>query len=140
MFSKGPVELSALLALNRCLPESFALGAPALSGNTEYDLETDEYRLTGAGANMWSGSDEAQFAGRLVSGDVTLSAQAEWVGGGGHAHRKFGLGLRAGCGGDAPHVSVAVHADGLTSLQFRRVAEVGLGNFFSRASPCSPVC
>ncbi len=122
MSSSSVSESSVFSAFNRCFPESFALGCPALSGNTEYDFKTDEYRLTGAGANMWFGADEAQFAGRRVSGDVTLSAQAEWVSVGGHAHRKFGIGLRDGCGGDAPHVSVAVHADGLTSLQFRRVA------------------
>jgi Tol biopolymer transport system component len=107
-------------AILRLLPDSADLGRPALAGSVEYDAHAQSYRVVGAGANMWGVTDEAHFVSRPVGGDVALRAQAAFVRPGGHAHRKFGLSLRGSGEGDAAHVSAVVHADGLTSLQFRR--------------------
>ncbi|HYG33547.1 MAG TPA: hypothetical protein VEC99_02105, partial [Clostridia bacterium] len=56
---------------------------------------------------------------KRVSGDFALQAAIEFLGTGGNAHRKACLMVRQDLSPNSPYVDVAVHGDGLTSLQFR---------------------
>jgi dipeptidyl aminopeptidase/acylaminoacyl peptidase len=69
---------------------------------------------------MWLDEDEFQFAWRRMSGNFILSADAILLGEGVDPHRKMGWMIRTDLGNDASYVDVALHGDGLTSLQFRR--------------------
>ena len=68
---------------------------------------------------MWFTNDALHFAWARVSGDFDLSAAIEWLGSGGNAHRKACLIARQNLDPDSPYVDVAVHGDGLISLQYR---------------------
>lgn len=68
---------------------------------------------------MWFTNDAFHFVYRRVSGDFSLAAAIEWLGAGGNDHRKACLVARQGLEADAPYVDVAIHGNGLTSLQFR---------------------
>ena len=57
-----------------------------------------------------------------MRGDFILRARAELVGVGVNPHRKMGWIVRSGLEPDAAYVSLAVHGDGLTAMQFRRMA------------------
>jgi dipeptidyl aminopeptidase/acylaminoacyl peptidase len=70
---------------------------------------------------MWSTNDAFRFAWTRVSGDFALSAAIQWLGTGGNAHRKACLIVRQGLEANAPYADVAVHGDGLISLQYRDV-------------------
>jgi hypothetical protein len=96
------------------------VGNPAKSGGAEYDGARQEYHLSGAGSNMWFGSDEFHFVWKQLEGDFILNAQAEFVGAGANAHRKLGWMVRSNLDPGSPHANAVVHGDGLTSLQFRR--------------------
>ena len=96
------------------------IGQPALPGATAYDAATQTYTITGAGVNMWARRDEFQFAWTRLSGDFILTAEAAFEGEGVDPHRKLGWIVRSGLEADAPYVDVAVHGDGLTSMQYRR--------------------
>ena len=100
--------------------EAGDVGNCKLSGSFTYDKDKDMYTLTGAGVNMWERSDEFFMAWKEVSGDFTLSARIAFEGEGVNAHRKMGLIIRETMEADAKYADVAVHGDGLTSLQYRR--------------------
>ncbi len=68
---------------------------------------------------MWFTNDAFHFVWKRVSGDVALRASLELLGAGGNPHRKACLMIRQSLASDAAYVDVAVHGDGLTSLQFR---------------------
>jgi TolB protein len=98
------------------------VGAPAIAGSTTYDAKAQTYSLTGAGTNMWAARDEFQFAWRRLSGDFIVRAHVAFIGQGVEGHRKLGWIVRRTLDPDSPYVDVAVHGDGLTSLQYRRAA------------------
>lgn len=94
------------------------IGDVGVPGGVEHD-EPSGYRVSGSGANMWFGADAFHFAWTRVSGDVELSAAVAFEGAGADPHRKAVIAVRAGLEDDAVYADVALHGDGLTSLQFR---------------------
>jgi Tol biopolymer transport system component len=98
------------------------VGGPARAGQTLYDAETQSYRVTGAGNNVWGRADEFHFASLALTGDAILTVQARFEGRGVDPHRKWGLMFRQHLTGDSVYADVAVHGDGLTSLQYRSEA------------------
>jgi Tol biopolymer transport system component len=98
------------------------VGMPAKQGGAAFDAESQEYRVTGAGKNMWFDQDEFHFVWTQLRGDFILRTQAHLLGEGVDPHRKLGWMVRTGLETDSPHINAAVHGDGLTSLQFRRTA------------------
>jgi hypothetical protein len=90
------------------------------TGATLYDPKTQQYTISGAGTNMWFGSDEFYFVWKKMKGDFILRTNARFIGKGKEAHRKWGVMIRSSLDTSAAHVNGVVHGDGLTSLQFRR--------------------
>src|SRR6202011_4493599 len=95
------------------------VGTVRHAGKSEYDSSKRNYTLTGSGENMWSDSDNFQFAWKKWSGDASLTADISFVGQGGNAHRKAVLMMRQSLEPDSAYVDVALHGDGLASLQYR---------------------
>lgn len=91
-------------------------------GSVSYDPEEQTYLIDGSGQNMWSNHDDFHLVWKKLSGDFILRARAEFQGEGVHPHRKLGWIVRADLQPSSPHISLAVHGDGLTALQFRRTA------------------
>ncbi|NML64752.1 TolB family protein [Hymenobacter sp. RP-2-7] len=99
------------------------VGTSVKPGQTTYLPATGQYVVTGAGANIWADHDEFHYTYKKMTGDFILYARAEFVGRAGvEEHRKIGWMVRQSLAGNAPHVSAAVHGDGLTSLQYRKAA------------------
>lgn len=96
------------------------VGTPALAGGAGFDEENQQYVLSGGGTNMWSTRDELHFAWKRLDGDFLVRARVEFLGRGFDPHRKIGWIARSSLDADSPYVDVAVHGDGLTSMQFRR--------------------
>jgi TolB protein len=95
------------------------VGAVLHAGSVEYDAAKRTYTIAGSGENMWFGKDAYQFVWKKMSGDVTLSADISFVGGGGNAHRKAVLMIRQSLDEDSVYVDIARHGNGMTALQFR---------------------
>ena len=87
-----------------------------------YDAAKGEYRITGGGANMWATTDAFYFVWKKVSGDVTLSADIQWVGKSAAEHRKAVLIIRQSLDPGSSYADAVSHGNGLTSLQFRGAA------------------
>lgn len=98
------------------------IGKTPKRGSAEYDPSTGEYRVTGGGADIWLGTDAFEFVYRKISGDVSLSADVDFVGKGVEQHRKAALMIRQSLAPDSAYADVAVHGDGLTALQYRPTA------------------
>ena len=84
-----------------------------------YDASRGEYRITGGGANMWGASDAFYFVWKRASGDLTLTADIQWVGTSAAEHRKAVLMVRQSLDPGSPYADAVSHGNGLTSLQFR---------------------
>jgi len=95
------------------------VGESPKKGAVEYNSAGGEYRVTGGGANIWSTTDAFQFAWKRLSGDATVTADVQFIGVGKVDHRKAVLMFRQSLDPGAAYADVALHGDGLTSLQFR---------------------
>lgn len=95
------------------------IGDPKQAGGVVYDAKADNYTVTGGGANMWFKSDSFHFVWRKVEDDTALAADIAFVGQSAEHHRKAVLMIRQSLDAGSAYADVAVHGDGLTSLQFR---------------------
>jgi len=96
------------------------VGVPNRAGSCEFDPVQQTYTLAGAGENIWSSRDEFHFVWRQLRGDFIATVHAAFVGAGANPHRKLGWMARTNLQSFSPHVSAALHGDGLLALQFRR--------------------
>src|SRR5438105_6169207 len=71
---------------------------------------------------MWGDNDDFHCAWMRLQGNFFVSARAQFTCAGVEPHRKLGWTVRSTRATDAPHVTAAVHGDGLVALQFRRTA------------------
>src|SRR5262245_25020759 len=67
------------------------VGDVGLTGVAVFDATSQTYRVTGSGANMWSGVDAFQFVWTRMEGDLAIAADVTLEGEGGDAHRKAGV-------------------------------------------------
>jgi Tol biopolymer transport system component len=88
-------------------------------GTAKYDPTAKAYTVTGSGENMWFAKDALQFVWKKWEGDLSFAADIQFQGAGKDPHRKACLMVRQSLDADAAYFDVAVHGDGLTSLQFR---------------------
>jgi TolB protein len=88
-------------------------------GSVDYDAAKKTYTVSGSGENMWLASDAFQFVWKKMSGDVSLSADISFLTRTGNEHKKAVLIFRQTLDTDSVYADVALHASGLTSLQFR---------------------
>jgi Tol biopolymer transport system component len=95
------------------------IGSCGIKGSAEYLPARQEYLLTGSGDNIWFGEDQFHFTWKKLGGDFILNADVRFIGEGNHEHRKAGWMIRDGLASGSPHVSAAVHGDGLAALQYR---------------------
>jgi TolB protein len=91
-------------------------------GSASYDAATGEYRVTGGGANLWGPVDAFQFVWKQATGNFRLTADVRFIGAGKEAHRKALLMVRQTLNAGSAYADVALHGDGLTSLQFRPIS------------------
>ena len=98
------------------------VGQVRRAGSVSYDPQSQSYTIAGSGQNMWETRDDFQFVWKRLSGNFILSTRARFSGAGVEAHRKIGWTIRPSMESNSPHVTAALHGDGLMSLQFRRAA------------------
>ena len=95
------------------------IGDPLLKGSAIYDPNTQEYTVSGAGANMWAGNDQFHFLYKKIKGDFIISATIRFIGKGVNNHRKIGIIARDQLSASSRYADACVHGDDLTSLQYR---------------------
>ncbi len=88
-------------------------------GSVEYDAGKQSYTIAGSGENMWFTADAFHFVWKKASGDVSLTADVKFLGQGKNPHRKAVLMIRQTLDADSAYADVALHGEGMTSLQYR---------------------
>src|SRR5438046_964269 len=96
------------------------VGQVTKRGSVTYDAVRERYTIAGSGANMWFDRDDFHFVWRRIQGNFLLLARAQFDGPGVEPHRKLGWTVRSDFATGSPHVTAAVHGDGLVALQHRR--------------------
>jgi len=91
-------------------------------GSAAYDPASGEYRITGGGANLWGPTDAFQFVWKRATGNFRLTADVRFLGAGKMEHRKALLMVRQSMDAHSPYADIALHGDGMTSLQFRPIS------------------
>jgi len=94
------------------------VGGPALKGSTAFDTSKGQYRITGAGANIWAKEDQFQYVWREMSGNIAITATMQFLGEGA-AHRKAGIMLRQTLDTDSPYIDFVIHGNGMPGIQWR---------------------
>jgi TolB protein len=129
VFSLALVMMLALIAVSQTQPNDLgvftnqgSVGQTPPGGIVHYDPAKGEYRITGGGANVWGPSDAFYFVWKKASGDMTLSADVQWVGTSSAEHRKAVLMIRQSLEPGSAYADAVSHGNGLTSLQFRGAA------------------
>ena len=95
------------------------IGNPKNKGNSTYDPATKTYTLRGSGYNIWFNRDEFHYLYKKLSGDFKLTADFEFVGDSGNAHRKVGWMARESDHESAVSMNAVQHGDGLVVMQWR---------------------
>jgi TolB protein len=128
-FSLALVMMLALLSVSQTQTTDLGIftnqgsvGPTPPGGIAHYDPAKGEYRITGGGANVWGTSDAFYFVWKKASGDMTLSADVQWVGTSSAEHRKAVLMIRQSLEPGSAYADAVSHGNGLTSLQFRGAA------------------
>src|SRR5215469_10125746 len=121
LFVAGSAQVSAQSSVSSPgLFDSHAdVGTVLHPGSVEYDAAKKTYTISGSGENMWLAADAFQFVWKKISGDVTLTADISFLTKTGNEHKKAVVMLRQSLDADSVYADVALHASGLTSLQFR---------------------
>ena len=94
------------------------VGGPTLKGSAEFDAAKGQYRITGAGTNIWAKEDQFQYVWREMSGNIAITATMQFLGEGA-AHRKAGIMLRQTLDTDSPYVDIVIHGNGMPGIQWR---------------------
>lgn len=94
------------------------VGAPDRKGSATFDAATGEYRITGAGANIWGRQDQFQYVWKELTGNFALSASLRFLGQG-NPHRKAGIMLRQSLESDSAYADTVIHGDGMAAIQWR---------------------
>jgi TolB protein len=92
------------------------VGGPAIKGSTGFS--NGQYRITGAGANIWAKQDQFQYVWREMTGNFTVMATLRFLGQG-NEHRKAGIMIRQNLDADATYADVVIHGNGMPGLQWR---------------------
>ena len=95
------------------------IGQVSVPGTMAYDAANDVYTVSAAGVNLWFATDAASIVWMKVKGDFEISGDIAVEGEGVNPHRKMGFMIREDLTDNCIYADIAVHGDGLTSLQYR---------------------
>lgn len=96
-----------------------SVGQTPPGSKAHYDATTGEYRITGGGENVWGTTDAFYFVWKKASGNLSLTADVQFVGTSAAEHRKAMLMVRQSLDPGSAYADAVSHGNGLTSLQFR---------------------
>ena len=96
------------------------IGKVSTPGVMQYDAANDVYTVSAAGLNLWNTTDAASIVWMKVKGDFVITGDIDFVGEGVNPHRKIGFMIREDLSDNCAYADIAIHGDGLTSLQYRK--------------------
>jgi TolB protein len=89
------------------------------SGSTVYFFTSEEYHVTGNGADIWGTADAFHFSWVRLSGDISLTSDIRFPATSPENLRKAILMVRQSLDPGSAYADAAIHGDGHINLQFR---------------------
>ena len=116
--------LACLLAFTACNGDKQvkfdgACDVGSVSHAGTWSFDAGKYTISAAGLNLWANTDAFYFIWKKVSGDFEFTGDFDFEGEGVNPHRKVGFMIRETLDPDSRYADIALHGDGLTSLQYR---------------------
>ena len=96
------------------------------NGNAVYNAAAGSYEVAASGTNIWFTHDDLHLVWKKMKGDFILQARGKLMGKGVEQHRKFGWMIRNSLDSTSPMIAATIHGDGLTSLQYRKLAKTNV--------------
>jgi TolB protein len=115
------------------------IGTVKSSGSVVYNWQTQQYTLSGAGANIWAKHDDFYYLWKKMKGDFILRASVQFIGKGVNEHRKIGLMVRSSLDPGAKYVDAARHGVKLVSMQYRLKTDDTTGQLISKVEDANVV-
>lgn len=97
------------------------IGNTKQQGAFKFNPSDSTYTISGGGTNMWANKDEFHYAWKKISGNVSIAANIDWKSTGGDVHKKACLIIRQSLEENSVYANVAIHGNGLTSIQYRDI-------------------
>ena len=112
-------SLSQNLSKIGLFDERTDVGSSSIMSSANYNTDSQEYTMAGAGSNMWYKTDQFNFLHKKIKGDFTISATVNFIGNGHNPHRKIGIMARNSLSATSAYADACVHGDILIALQYR---------------------
>jgi Tol biopolymer transport system component len=106
-------------------------------GKVSYNPQTETYSIQGSGTNMWFNQDEFHFLWKKLKGNIILTTEVGFIGGGVEPHRKAGIIIRKDLEPGSPYISAAYHGNGLVAMQYRLEPDSATQEFRAREDSLS---
>ena len=126
-FLKNCALLALLAGLTSCSPDlgqfegQTDIGNINIPGTIDFDGST--YTVGGSGWDLWSNDDGFHYVWKKAAGDVSIAADIEILGDGGHPNKKAFVMIRQDLDRDAVYADAVIHASGLASMQYRETKD-----------------
>jgi TolB protein len=89
------------------------------AGHTDFNPSSGEYSVMGAGGEIGGKADGFQYLWKRVTGDVTLNADARFIGAGSTDRGQAALMIRQNLDPDAAYAAAQIYGDGRSMVQYR---------------------
>ena len=110
-----------VVCLSSCTPDlgqfegRTDIGDITIPGAIDYDGSS--YTVGGSGWDLWADDDGFHYVWKQVSGDLSIAADIEILGEGGHPNKKAFVMIRQDLDKDAVYADAVIHASGLASIE-----------------------
>jgi TolB protein len=127
-----------MVCLTSCTPDlgqfegQTDIGGITIPGTVE--VEGSSYTVGGSGWDLWDNNDGFHYVWKQVSGDVSIAADIEILGAGGHPNKKAFVMIRQDLDRNAVYADAVIHASGLASMQYRETKDGGTRELQSNVS------
>jgi TolB protein len=112
-----------------------SVGVTPPGSKAQYDPAAGVYQITGGGADIWDTTDAFYFVWKKMSGDLSLTADVQFLGDSTAPRRKAVLMIRQSLDPGSPYADAVSHGNGLTSLQFRGAPNALTYQIFTQVDP-----
>jgi len=89
------------------------------AGHSDFNPSTGEYSVTGAGGEISGKADGFQYLWKRVTGDVTVNADAHFIGNGSTDRSQAAIMIRQSLDPDAAYAAAVIYGDGSRAVQYR---------------------
>jgi hypothetical protein len=98
------------------------------AGHADFSAFTDEYTVMGSGGQIGGKADGFHYVWKRMTGDITVNADARFIGAGSTDRSQAALMIRQSLDPDAAYAAALIYGDGKSTAQYRVDKGASSGN------------